>query len=96
MVTKRMSPLRKKILAAARKYDGQLMTADRAMWFQGTLNSLDDTADDKEVWSFLQWFAKGCDPDVVISATGRDNQLVKVRVDEQGHVSVVGPGFSRS
>ena len=91
-----MTPLRKKILALARKYDGQLMTADQAMWLQGTMNSLDDTLDEEEAWRFLQSFARNKDPEIVISATPPDQRLVKVSVDENGQVSVGKSGFSSS
>ena len=91
-----MTPLRKKILTLGRKYDGQIMTAEQAMSLQGTLNSMDDTLTDDEVWMFLSMFAEGRDPDIVIRADEPDKRLVKVRVDEKGQVSIVSPGFSRS
>src|SRR5262245_39306636 len=48
-----MTPLRKKILALARKFDGTYMTADQAMWLSSTMGSMDDTLTDDEVWMFL-------------------------------------------
>jgi hypothetical protein len=91
-----MTPLRKKILTLARKYDGQIMTADQAMSLQGTMNSMDDTLTDDEVWMFLRMFAEGREPDIVITAMEPDNRLVKVCIDEKGQISVEPAGFSRS
>jgi hypothetical protein len=68
----RMTPLRKKILTLGRKYDGQIMTAEQAMSLQGTLNSMDDTLTDDEVWMFLSMFAEGRDP---ISSSGRTSRI---------------------
>jgi hypothetical protein len=91
-----MTELRQKILTLVRKFDGQLMTADQAMWLQGTMNSLDDTLDDQEAWHFLQAFARNKDPEIVISATPPDQRLVKISVSEDGQVSVGKSGFSTS
>jgi len=91
-----MTPLRKKILALGRKYDGQIMTVEQAQSLQGTLGSMDDTLTDDEVWMFLKLFAEGREPDIVIRADEPDNRLVKVRVDEKGQVSIAAPGFSQS
>jgi hypothetical protein len=91
-----MTPLRKKILTLGRKYDGQIMTVEQAMSLQGTLNSMDDTLTDEEVWMFLSMFAEGREPDIVIRADEPDKRLVKVQVDEKGQVSIVHSGFSRS
>jgi hypothetical protein len=44
------------------------MTVEQAMSLQGTLNSMDDTLTDDEVWMFLSMFAEGREPDIVIRA----------------------------
>jgi hypothetical protein len=67
-----MTPLRKKILTLGRKYDSQIMTVEQAMSLQGTLNSMDDTLTDEEVWMFLSMFAEGREPDIVIRADKPD------------------------
>jgi hypothetical protein len=91
-----MTPLRKKILALARKFDGTYMTADKAMMLNSTMGSMDDTLTDEEVWMFLSRLADNIDPEVVISAMKPDNRLVKVRVDKKGNVTTTRAPFSES
>jgi hypothetical protein len=91
-----MTPLRKKILALARKFDGAYMTADQAMMLSSTMGSMDDTLTDDEVWMFLSNIANNIEPTIVISATKPDRRLVKVSVDKNGNVTTSQPPFSQS
>jgi hypothetical protein len=91
-----MTPLRKKILALARKLDGAIVTADQAMMLSSTMGSMDDTLTDDEVWMFLSRIANNIEPDIVISPTKPDKRLVKVNVDKNGKVSISRPPFSKS
>jgi hypothetical protein len=90
------TPLRKKILALARQFDGKIITADTAFFLRSTLGSMDDTLTDEEVLMFLTRFAEGKTFDTVISATPPDTSLVKVNVDKAGKVTVSPAPFSRS
>jgi hypothetical protein len=91
-----MTPLRKKILTLARKFDGTYLTADKAMMLSSTMGSIDDTLTDEEVWMFLSRIADNIDPEIVISALKPDGRLVKVHVDKNGQVTTSRPPFSRS
>jgi hypothetical protein len=91
-----MTPLRKKILALARKFDGKYMTVDQAMMLDSTMGSMDDTLTDDEVWMFLSRIAGNIEPEIVISATKPDKRLVKVRVDKNGKVTTTRAPFSDS
>lgn len=91
-----MTPLRKKIIALARKFDSKIVTESDAMWLRATLGSMDDTLTDEEVWSFLSRMAEGREPEIVISATAPKKGLVKVHVDKDLNVTVVPAPFSKS
>jgi hypothetical protein len=91
-----MTPLRKKIIALARKFDGAILTGFQVLDLQSTLNSLDDTLTDEEVYSLLLHLSEGKPPDILISATPPSTRLVKVRVDKDLRVTAVPAPFSRS
>jgi len=91
-----MTPLRKKILTLARRYDGAILTVDQAMDLSGTMNSMDDTLTDEEVWMFLSMFAEGREPEIVITAMKPNKRLVKVNVDKDGKVTTSAAPFSKS
>ena len=93
-----MTPLRKKILALARKYDGALMTMNQLMDFKSTMNSMDDTLTDKEVWSLLSRFheTKGAPPEFCFPPLKPNNRLVKVSVAPDGKVTSSPSPFSES
>ena len=91
-----MTPLRKKIIALARKFDGAILTAFQVLDLQSTLNSLDDTLTDEEVYSLLSHLSEGRPHDILISATPPDQRLLKVHVDKDLHVSTSPAPFSRS
>jgi hypothetical protein len=87
-----MTPLRRKILALARKYDGAIMTVNQAMNLESTMGSMDDTLTDDEVWMFLSLFAQNHD---TVPLT-KSKKLVKVNVDKQGKVTTSPAPFSQS
>lgn len=91
-----MTPLRKKIIALARKFDGSIMTGFQVMDLKSTLGSMDDTLTDEEIYSLLSHLAAGRGPDMVISAIPMDKRLMKVHVDENLRVTVSPPPFSKS
>jgi hypothetical protein len=91
-----MTPLRKKIVALARKFDGAIMTEFQVMDLRSTLNSMDDTLDDDEVLMFLEHLAQGKEYDVLISGTAPSKKLVKVHVDKDLKVTVSPAPFSKS
>jgi hypothetical protein len=87
-----MTPLRKKILALARKYDGAIMTMNQAMNLESTMGSMDDSLTDDEVWMFLSLFAQNHD---TVSLT-KSKKLVKINVDKDGKVTRSPLPFSQS
>ena len=91
-----MTPLREKIATLARKFDGSIMTAFQSMDLDSTLNSLDDTLSDQEVYSLLTHFAAGKGPDIVISPVAPSKKLVKVHVSKDLQVTTSPAPFSES
>jgi hypothetical protein len=91
-----MTPLRKRILALARRFNGAIMTADQVMELRATLGSMDDTLSDDEVFMFLSHLAEGRPPEIMISALPRNSRLVKVHVDNELKVTTSAAPFSRS
>ena len=91
-----MTPIRKKIIALARKFDGAIMTEFQVMDLRGTIGSMDDTLTDEEVLMFLEHLASGREYDVLISAKKPSKKLVKVNVSEDLKITVSPAPFSRS
>ena len=91
-----MTPLRRKIATLARKFDGTIMTGFQAMDFASTLNSLDDTLSEEEVYSLLTHFAAGKGPEMLISAVAPSKKLMKVHVDKNLRVTTSPAPFSES
>lgn len=91
-----MTPLRKKIVALARKFDGAVMTEFQVMDLRGTIGSMDDTLTDEEVLMFLEHLASGREYDMLISAQKPSKKLVKVHVDKDLKISVSPAPFSKS
>ena len=91
-----MTPLRKKIIALARKFDGAIMTEFQVMDLRGTIGSMDDTLTDEEVLMFLEHLASGREYDMLISATKPSKKLVKVNVDKDLKITVSPAPFSKS
>ena len=87
-----MTPLRKKILALARKYDGAIMTMNQAMNLESTMGSMDDSLTDDEVWMFLSLVAQNHD---TVSLT-KSKTLVKINADKDGKVTRSPVPFSQS
>lgn len=94
--TARMTPLRKKIIAMARKFDGAIMTEFQVMDLRGTIGSMDDTLTDDEVLMFLEHLASGREYDMLISGQKPSKKLVKVHVDKDLKGSVSPAPFSKS
>jgi hypothetical protein len=91
-----MTPLRKKIIATARKFDGAIMTEFQIMDLRSTLNSMDDSLTDEEVLMFLEHLASGRSYDILISATPPSKRLWKVHVDKNLAVTTSPAPFSQS
>ena len=91
-----MTPLRKKIIVLARKFDGAILTAFQVLDLESTLNSLDDTLTDEEVYSLLSHLSEGRPHDILISGTPPDQRLMKVHVDKDLKVTTSPAPFSRS
>lgn len=90
------TPIRKKIRALAKKFDGAIMTEFQVMDLRGTLGSVDDTLTDEEVLMFLEHLASGKEYDVLISGSKPSKALVKVHVDKDLRVSTSPAPFSKS
>ena len=92
----KITPIRKKIIALARKFDGAILTGFQVLDLQSTLNSLDDTLTDEEVLSLLTYLYEGRAPDILISGSPPDQRLFKVNVSQDLTVTKSPAPFSRS
>ena len=92
----KITPIRKKIIALARKFDGAILTGFQVLDLQSTLNSLDDTLTDEEVLSLLTHLYEGRAPDILISGSPPDKRLFKVNVSKDLEVTRSPAPFSRS